>query len=134
MVKAIGKKRSIQPWITLCGSATGLATAAFMQFYLMGWYYPTIVQGKQYTSWEAFVPIMFELMVLFSAFFTVFGMLWLCGLPRFFHPIDQYNPMRRATNDGFFLTVQTGDAYYNDTALHLLLEELGGYNIATVSN
>ena len=64
MVKAIGMKRSHLPWITLCGSITGLALAIFMQFYLMGWYYPTIVQDKQYTSWEAFVPIMFELMVL----------------------------------------------------------------------
>ena len=113
MVKAIGMTRSPQPWIVVCGSITGLALAIFMQFYLMGWYYPTIVQDKQYLSWEAFVPIMFELMVLFSAFFTVFGMLGLCGLPRFFHPIDQYEPLARATDDGFFLTVEAKDSRFD---------------------
>jgi Ni/Fe-hydrogenase subunit HybB-like protein len=132
MVRAIGMRRSPQPWVTLCGAIVGLAIAIFMQFYLMGWYYPTIVQGKQFTSWEAFVPIMFELMVLFSAFFTVCGMLGLCGLPRFFHPIDQYNPLSRATDDGFFLSVLATDANYDAARTRATIEELGGYNIAVV--
>jgi Ni/Fe-hydrogenase subunit HybB-like protein len=105
MIKAIGQTRSPLPWITLCGSITGFSLALFMQYYLMGWYYPTIVQGKQYTSWEAFVPVCFEMMVLFSALFTVGGMLALSGLPRLFHPVDQYNPLSRASDDGFFLTI-----------------------------
>ena len=132
MVRAIGMTRSPQPWVTLCGSITGLSIAIFMQFYLMGSYYPTIVQDKQYTSWEAFVPIMFELMVLFSAFFTVFGMLGLCGLPRFFHPIDQYNPLRRAMDDGFFLSIEAKDANFNAETVRKLLEDLDGYNIALI--
>jgi hypothetical protein len=134
MVKAIGMKRSRLPWITLCGSITGLATAAFMQFYLMGWYYPTIVQDKQIKSWEAFVPIMFELMVLFSAIFTVFGMLGLCGLPKFFHPLDQYNRLGRATDDAFFLSVEASDLMFDAVQLRNRLAELGGYNIASVEN
>jgi len=132
MVKAIGMTRSPQPWITVCGSFFGLSLAIFMQFYLMGSYYPTIVQGKQYTSWEAFVPIMFELMVLFSAFFTVFGMLGLCGLPRFFHPVDQYNPLARAMDDGFFLSIEARDPNFQMTKTRQALEDLGGYNIATL--
>jgi hypothetical protein len=132
MVRAIGMTRSPLSWITLCGSITGLATAIFMQFYLMGWYYPTIVQDKQFTSWEAFVPIMFELMVLFSAFFTVFGMLELCGLPKFFHPIDQYNRIGRAMDDGFFLSVEARDPQFDAMQLRNKLGELGGYNIATI--
>ncbi len=132
MVRAIGMTRSPLPWIVLCGSITGLATAIFMQFYLMGWYYPTIVQDKQFTSWEAFVPIMFELMVLFSAFFTVFGMLGLCGLPRFFHPIDQYNRLGRAMDDGFFLSVEARDPQFNEVQLRIGLAELGGFSIAVI--
>ncbi|MCE9534153.1 MAG: DUF3341 domain-containing protein, partial [Planctomycetes bacterium] len=133
MVKAIGLTRSPQPWITICGSITGLSIAIFMQFYLMGTYYPTIVQGKQYTSWEAFVPIMFELMVLFSAFFTVFGMLGLCKLPRFFHPLDQYNPMVRASDDGFFLSIEASDPKFDAVKTRQVLEELGGYTLAMVA-
>jgi hypothetical protein len=120
------------PWITLTGAILGLSTAIFMQFYLMGWYYPTIVQGKQFTSWEAFVPIMFEMMVLFSAFFTVFGMLGLCGLPRYWHPLDQYNPLSRAVDDGFILSVEAKDPQYNGERTRAMLEQLGGYNVAVV--
>ena len=47
MVRAIGMMRSPQQWVTICGSIAGLSLAIFMQFYLMGWYYPTIVQDKQ---------------------------------------------------------------------------------------
>ncbi len=132
MVKAIGLKRSPQPWITICGSITGLSIGLFMQFYLMGVYYPTIVQGKQYTSWEAFVPVCFELMVLFSAFFTVFGMLGLCGLPRFFHPMDQYNPLGRAMDDAFILSIEAKDPQYNVNAVREKMTALGGYNIALI--
>jgi len=132
MVKAIGLTRSPQPWITICGSVTGLSIAIFMQFYLMGWYYPTIVQGKQYTSWEAFVPIMFELMVLFSAFFTVFGMLGLCGLPRFFHPMDQYNPLGRSMDDAFVLSIEAKDPLFEVKKVREKMTALGGYNIAVV--
>ncbi len=130
MVRAIGMTRSRLPIITLCGSITGLAVAMFMQFYLMGWYYPTIVQGKQFTSWEAFVPILFELMVLFSAFFTVFGMLGLCRLPRYFHPIDQYTPLSRVVDDAFFLSIEAGDPQFDDKRTRDELEKLGAYNVA----
>lgn len=132
MVRAIGAKRSPLPWITLVGALFGLSLAIFMQFYLMGWYYPTIVQGKQFTAWEAFVPIMFELMVLFSAFFTVFGMLGLCRLPKLFHPLDQYNPLSRATDHGFVLTVEAKDPQYDAERTRTLLEQMGGFNIAVV--
>ncbi len=132
LVTAIGLKRSPQPWITLVGAIFGLSLAVFMQFYLMGWYYPTIVQDKQFDSWEAFVPIMFELMVLFSAFFTVFGMLGLCGLPRFFHPIDQYEALGRATNDGFFLSAEAKDALFDQKKTREMIESSGGFNIAIV--
>jgi Ni/Fe-hydrogenase subunit HybB-like protein len=134
MVKAIGQTRSPQPWITLCGAIFGLGLAAFMQFYLMGSYYPTIVQDKQYYSWEAFVPIAFELMVLFSAFFTVFGMLGLCRLPRFVHPIDRYNPLARATDDGFFLSIEARDPSFDAVRTRRTLEELGGFSVAVVSS
>jgi Ni/Fe-hydrogenase subunit HybB-like protein len=132
MVRAIGKKRSPLPWITICGSAFGLSLACFMQFYLMATYYPTIVQGKQFNSWEAFVPIMFELMVLFSAFFTVFGMLGLCGLPRFFHPMDQYNPLGRTMDDGFVLSIESSEVNFDADSVRQVIADLGGTDIALI--
>ena len=57
MISAIGRTRSRLPLFTLAGALTGLATAVTLQFYLMAYYYPTIVGGKEYRSWEAFTPV-----------------------------------------------------------------------------
>ncbi|QVL33261.1 DUF3341 domain-containing protein [Telmatocola sphagniphila] len=132
MVRAIGMTRSPVPWITICGSITGLSTAIIMQFGLMTWWYPTIVQGKLYRAWEAFIPICFELTVLISGIFTVLGLIGLCGLPRLFHPLDQYRRMSASTDNGFFLTVEAKDPMYNEAKTTAKLQELGGYNIAVV--
>jgi len=45
--------------------------------------YPQMTAGKPYFSWEAFVPIMFEVTVLFACFTSGLGML-LLGFIGFF--------------------------------------------------
>ena len=57
MIAAIGRHRSRLPLYTLAGALTGLFLAGLMQFYLSAYYYPIIVGGKEYRSWEAFTPI-----------------------------------------------------------------------------
>jgi Ni/Fe-hydrogenase subunit HybB-like protein len=134
MVKAIGRPRSYMPWVTIAGSVTGLSLAIALQYYLSAFYYPLITQGKEYVSWEAFVPIMFEMTVLFSAFFTFFGLLGISGFPRMFHPLDQYNRLAAATDNGFFLVVEAGDPKYQADSTPQLLRDLGGYNVAVVED
>jgi molybdopterin-containing oxidoreductase family membrane subunit len=134
MVKAIGQPRSYIPWITICGSITGLSLAILLQFYLSAVYYPLITQGKETTSWEAFVPIMFEMTVLFSAFFTFFGLIGISGFPRMFHPLDQYNRLTAATDNGFFLVVEAIDTKFDLQTTPQLLKDLGGYNVAVVQS
>ena len=132
MVKAIGMPRSGLPLVTLAGAMTGFALALFMQFYLSGFYYPIIVGGKEFLSWEAFTPIAFELTVLFAAFFTVGSLLALCGLPQLFYPLAQYNLAEKISTDGFFLSVLASDPKYDPAATRELLLRLGGTNVATV--
>jgi Ni/Fe-hydrogenase subunit HybB-like protein len=132
MISAIGRTRSRLPLFTLAGALTGLATAATLQFYLMTYYYPTIVGGKEYRSWEAFTPIFFELTVLFAGFFTLFSLIGLCGLPRYFHPLDSHPTFNRSTQGGFFLTIEAADAKFDPDATRAFLESLGGKHVAVV--
>ena len=132
MKEAIGRTRSRLPLFTLAGALTGLATAATLQFYLMTYYYPTNVAGKEYRSWEAFVPIFFELTVLFAGFFTLFSLIGLCGLPRLFHPLDGHPTFNRSTQAGFFLTIEAADAKFDPDATRAFLESLGGKHVAVV--
>ena len=132
MIGAIGRPRSRLPLWTLAGALTGLTLAAAMQFYLSAYYYPIIVGGKEYRSWEAFTPIFFEMTVLFAGFFTLFALVGMCGLPRLFHPLDQHPTFRRSTQAGFFLTVEAVDPRFDAEKTRLYLEAIGGTHVAVV--
>lgn len=69
--EAMGIRRTRLPKITMAAGLTGLATALTLQFYtnILDW--PLNVGGKPDNSTLAFVPISFELTVLFSGLVTV---------------------------------------------------------------
>ncbi len=132
--EAMGLKDSSLGWIVIffafCGLFGGLA--------LMGWTstigYPIIVSGKPLFAFEPFVPIMFELTILFSAFSTVFGMLGLNKLPLFYHPIFKHSTFYKASSDGFFISIESGDPQFEIEKTKDFLASLGGRNIEIVYN
>ncbi len=64
--KALGIKPTVLPWIVLAGGLTGLITALTMQIWMNSINYPYIISGKPYISLPAFMPVAFELTVLFA--------------------------------------------------------------------
>lgn len=120
--EALGIKPTILPWFTLVAGATGLTIAVTMQIWMNAVDYPYIISGKPYISLPAFVPVMFELTVLFAAFTTVFAMLGLNGLPRFSNPLFANPKFDRATDDRFFLWVDSRDKYFNSESVKSLLQ------------
>src|SRR5262249_61240576 len=60
------RSRSRLPFVTLFGGAFGAAGALAMQFYMAVFDWPLNVGGEPPNSLLAFVPIAFELPVLFS--------------------------------------------------------------------
>ena len=91
--------------------------------------YPLITGGKPLNSPEAFVPITFETTILYAAFGAVAGMLLLNGLPRLYHPVFRGRSFARATNDGFFLTVEARDPKFDRRETAALLAASGGTEI-----
>jgi Ni/Fe-hydrogenase subunit HybB-like protein len=132
MDRALGQRRSRLPWISLIGGLSGVTTAFVMQEYFSKYDYPIIIGGKFFGSFEPFVPIMFELTVLFTAFFTVGGFLVLCGLPKFYHPLFRSEMFQRVTDDRFFLAVEASDPKFDTQATTALLERLGAARVEIV--
>jgi hypothetical protein len=98
--EAIGfKKCGVAP-ITLIGGLVGTATAWGMQYFASTIHYPYDIGGKPFNSWPSFVPIMFELTILFGAFAALGSMLILNGLPMHWHPIFNAKRFERASSDG----------------------------------
>ncbi|MEY4565958.1 MAG: hypothetical protein RLY14_928, partial [Planctomycetota bacterium] len=121
--EALGIKPTILPFIVLCAGMTGTLTALTMQWWMNAVDYKYIISGKPFASWPAFIPVSFELTILFSAFTTFLGMIALNRLPKFSNPVFTNPRFDRATNDRFFLYVDSKDRYYNRDAVHKLLGE-----------
>ncbi|MCM2277758.1 MAG: DUF3341 domain-containing protein [Oligoflexia bacterium] len=78
---AQGLKRSPLPYVTLVAGITGCSLAFLFQYWTSAVDWPLIVGGKPFNSWPAWVPIMFELTVLFAGLSTVAAMFAFNGLP-----------------------------------------------------
>jgi hypothetical protein len=78
---AQGLKRSPIPYVTFIAGLTGFLLAFSLEYWTSAVDWPINVGGKPYNSWPAFVPVMFELTVLFAGLCTVGAMFAFNGLP-----------------------------------------------------
>jgi hypothetical protein len=134
MDDAMGLGKSVVSYIVLCCGLTGTATALLVELGSALILYKLVVQGKPTDIFTipAFFPVIFELTVLFSAFGALFGMLAMNLLPRWNHPLFNWDRFARATNDGFFIVVEASDARFSEKGTREFLEKLGGTNISLV--
>jgi len=132
--EALAIPRSRLPWFVLIGGIVGGLSGYAMQWYLSVIDYPLIIGSKPLNSREAWVPITFELTILLGAFAAVGGLLALTGLPRLYHPAFASEAFARASDDGFFLTVEAADARFDPVNTPEFLSELGGLDVALLEN
>jgi hypothetical protein len=90
----------------LCGGLTGAATAYLLQWFTNVIDYPINVGGRPLHAAPAFIPITFELAVLFAAFSIFFGLLAIMRLPQPYHPGFELEAFRSASTHGFWLSVE----------------------------
>jgi Protein of unknown function (DUF3341) len=134
MDAAMGLGKSWLSGAVLCGGITGLLTAACLTFIPSWGIYPLIVHGKPF-DWRtvpAFFPIFFELTILFSAFTTVFALLLMNQLPKWYHPVFNWERFKRATDDGFFVVIEARDPKFSETKTRELLESIGGKHVTLI--
>ena len=103
--RAMGLKRSFLPWIVLGMGLAGAAAGFALQAWVHSLEYPLVISGKPFFSWPAYVPITFEMGVLFGALGAVFGMLALNHFPMHYHPLFHSERFERVTDDSFFVSI-----------------------------
>jgi len=120
--KALGLRKSPIAGMVLVMGILGALAALGLEMWTSGVDYPQVTAGKPFFSWEAFIPIMFELTVLFAAFTAGLGMLLLLNrLPFFRHPMLASKSMPLVTRDKFALAVESeGKVVDVDKALTVL--------------
>ena len=130
--EAIGFTKTSLPLIVFIGGLIGGLTGFFMQYWIEVIDYPINVGGKPTNSWPAFIPITFEMTVLFAAFSAVLGMLILNKLPQPYHPVFNLPNFALATRDRFFLAIEANDAKFNHAEVVDLLKSLNAVAVNDV--
>lgn len=129
---AMGRPRSILGYIVFCSGACGLTFGFLLQWWTGGVDYPLVIAGKPFFAVESSIPVMFECTILFSAFAAVFGMLFLNGLPRLYHPSMKARWADRATDDRFLLLVEATDSKFNPDQVAKALTAAGALSTEMV--
>ena len=108
-----GFRRSPLPWIVLVMGLTGVAAGFLLQWWVHTRAYPLVISGKPFFAWPAFIPVTFELGILFGALGAVFGMFALNRLPMHSHPLFQSKIFERASDDAFFISIEAWDPKFD---------------------
>jgi len=132
LLELIGKRDHRVAAMTLIGGLTGGITGYAMQYFAATVSYPFNIGGRPLHSAPAFIPVTFELTILFAAFFALISMLLMNGLPKPYHPVFNVPAFTRASQDRFFLCIRANDARYDPAATRAFLESLGGVGVYDV--
>ena len=130
--RAMGIKRSPLPWVILVMGLSGAGSALLLQWWVAVKASPLIIAGKPLFSWQAFVPVTFEVGVLFAALGAVFGMLHFARLPRHHHPLFASRRFERVTDDRFFISIEATDPKYDPQGTLDFLQSLGATHVEKV--
>lgn len=134
MEEAMGVKTTRLPYLVFGAAISGVLGAAGMQWFMNAFDYPFIVQGKDPWAWEAYLPVMFELGVLLSAFTALGGMFAFNGLPRFNHPLFSSDRFLQTSDDRFVIAVEADDPSFDPDETRRLLESAGGSHIELIED
>jgi hypothetical protein len=132
--RAMGLAASRLPWISLGLALAGAVAGMGLQGWVATVAYPLVVSGKPFFSWPAFVPVTFELAVLGGALGAVVGMLAFNQLPTLYHPLFGAARFERATDDGFFVSIEAWDPLFDAERTADLLRRLGASRVVRVES
>jgi hypothetical protein len=131
--EAIGQHDRRLSLIVLAGGLAGLLTGFALQEWVHVFAYPINIAGKPLNSWPQFVPVIFELTILFASIAGVIGMIALNGLPMPYHPVFNVERFERATRDKFFLLVEATDPKFDRAKTRDFLKGLNASEVNDVA-
>lgn len=124
LAQAIGFHKTWMSATVLVGGIVGCLVGFALQYWVSAVAYPLNIGGRPLNSWPSFVPVTFEMTILFASLAAVLGMLALNGLPRPHHPLFGVPRFAHVTRDGFFLCILAADPRFQERATHEFLTSL----------
>ncbi len=108
------------PLVIFLAGMLGAAFTFALETYsdVVNW--PVNVGGRPEFSWPAFVPVAFEMGILWAISAGFFGYVIVGGLSRLWDPVDEAAAMRNASRDQWVLAVHTDDREALERARRIL--------------
>ena len=130
--KAMGIAPSRLPYLVFVMGLSGAVGAMLLQWWTSAVDYKVIIAAKPFFSWQAFIPVTFEVMVLFAAGTAVFGMLFINRLPMWHHALLKADRFCRASDDRFYISIEASDPRYEREKTEALLQKAGAKHVEVV--
>jgi Alternative complex III, ActD subunit len=118
------------PLIVLLAGISGALAGFGLCYWVSAIAYPLNIGGRPLNSWPSFIPVTFEVTILFAAFTAVIGMIVLNGLPMPYHPVFNVRRFAQtASQEGLFLAIEAGDPKFDREKTRTFLQGLGAKEI-----
>jgi Protein of unknown function (DUF3341) len=131
---AMGHHHDGLPLLVLIGGVLGGLSGFGLQYFAAVIDYPMNIGGRPNLSWPSFIPVTFEMTILFAAFVAVLGMLGLNGLPMPYHPVFNVQRFVNASRSRFFLCIESSDPLFEKEATGKFLESLEPREVSEVAH
>ena len=129
---ALGLRRTRLPMLVLAGGILGGLAGYGLEYWSQVIEYPMNVGGRPYHSWPHFIPVTFETTVLGASLCAFVGMWMRNKLPMPYHPVFNVPAFVRASQDRFFLCIETTDPRFDRHATARFLESLHPVGVSDV--
>lgn len=125
MEEACGIKRSWIPYVAFTMGVTGMLAGLLLTWWTSAVDWPLNIGGKPPFSLPAFIPIIFELTILFAALSSVAALFKACGIPKVNPPIID----KDLTCHKFAIFIPQDDVGYNEAKIQDMFKSLGAAEI-----
>jgi hypothetical protein len=134
LAEALGMhERKIAP-VVLAAGIIGGSVGYGLQYWASAIAYPLNIGGRPFHSWVSFIPVTFELTILFAAFACGLTMIALNGLPQPYHPVFNSPRFSMASQDAFFLAIEATDPRFEEAGTRAFLAGLNAREVVTLEH
>jgi len=113
-------------YVALVLGISGIMAGLLMTYWMSAVDYPVNIGGKPIFSFPAYIPIIFEITVLFASVGTVLAMLlYFFKLPNNTHPLHGTNYMKAVSSDKYGISIAADDKLFVEEEVINLFKELG---------